>query len=135
MTPKKRALLFDIIGAAVSFACPAAAAVCMFPRTVENAGERVDFLGVLHLSAAAFAVLAILLALTLWRFFRDRVKIPKSGLAVSLVAFGVCYGIEQFIHALTVILFFAAAGAAVAEIFYLMADRIRRTAGAGEGKA
>lgn len=134
MTPKKKALVLDITGAAFSFILPAAAAVTMFPHIKEETGG-VNLLSVLHISSAAFAVAAILLALTLWRFFRDRVKVPKSGFAVSLIAFGVCYGVEQFIHALTVILLFAVIGAALAQIFYFFADRIREKVKAEEGKA
>lgn len=130
MTPQKKALILDITGAAVSFLIPAAAAAVMFPAVVQQTGNG-SFLAVLHLSAVAFAIIAVLLALTLYRFFRDRIKVPKSGLTVSLIAFGVCYGIEQFIHALTVVLLFCVIGAALAQIFYAVADHIRRKAGTG----
>lgn len=131
MTARAKARAFDICGAVISFAAPAAAAVSELPYTVKEVtgGEKLSFLDVLHLSSAAFAVICILLAVTMWRFFANRVKAPKSGLVISGAGFAICYGVEMFIHILTVVLLWATIGCAVASICYFTADQIRAKEG------
>lgn len=127
----RKAKLLDISGAVISFAAPAAAAVSELPYTVREVtgGEKLSFLDILHLSSAAFAIVCILAAITMWRFFANRVKTPKSGLLVSGVGFAICYGVEQFIHILTVVLLWATIGCAVASVCYYASDQIRAKEG------
>jgi len=119
MTAKRRTWLFEALGALCSFCPPAAAAVVEFPYHA-RAGSPAD---ALKLSAAAFSAVAILALLTLWRTLSRRLCLPKSGFVPALFLLIVAWGVEQYIHALVVVLFYAAAGALVAMIFYRLADR------------
>lgn len=130
MTVKKKCLLLDGIGAAVSFLAPAAAAVGEFPRVeralpVSGMGlERVA--EVFRLSATALFLLLLLFSLAAWRFFSHRLRMPRSGLGASLFLFLVSYGVEQCIHSFLVISFFSVLGSAVSAVLYLIADGMRR---------
>lgn len=129
MTTKRKCQVLDIIGAVISFAAPAVAALIEFPYTVKAQGGGKTFTDVLHISTAAFSIVAIVAVLTLWRFFRNRLKVPQSGLAVSVVLWAICYGVEQYIHSVTVVLQWAVIGCAVAWVLYFAADQIRKKAG------
>ena len=131
MKAMQKARLLDVSGAVISFAAPAAAAVSELPYTVKEftGGGKLSFLDILHLSTAAFAIICILAAITMWRFFANRAKLPKSGLAVSGLGFAICYGVEQFIHILTVVLLWATVGCAVASICYFASDQIKAKEG------
>ena len=119
---KKRAL--DFCGAGISFLLPAIATVAEFPRVKATTGDARGFLDVLNLSSAAFAIVAIIGVITAWRFFRDRVKVPRSGLAVSLVLYIIVRGVKMIIEPFETILFWSVIGCAVAWVLYHIADRL-----------
>ena len=125
MTTRTKCRLLDISGALISFAAPAAAAIMEFPRVEQSvtSGGR-SFADILNLSSAAFSIILILLALTCWRFFREHIKLPKSGLVSSVILFAIAYGVEQFIHSFRVIMFWSVIGCAVAQILYVISDRM-----------
>lgn len=135
MTARSKAKLLDVSGAVISFAAPAAAAVSELPYTVKEAtgGGKLSFLDILHLSTAAFAIVCILAVITMWRFFANRIKTPKSGLLISGGGFAICYGVEQFIHILTVVLLWATVGCAVASACYYASDQIKAKEGLNIG--
>ena len=137
MTAIKKSRILDICGAVISFAAPASAAIVEFPytvkKTVENSG-RASFQDILHISSAAFAIIAIIAVLTAWRFFRNRLKMPKSGLALSAILWAICFGVEQFVHSLTVIMQWSTIGCAVAWVLYFIADQIRKKEGIDDGQ-
>ena len=119
---KKRMWLFEALGALCSFCPPVAAALIEFPYHA-RVGSLLD---ALRLSAAAFSVVAVVGILTLWRTLSRRLCLPKSGFVPALFLLLVAYGVEQYIHALVVVLFYAALGALVAAVFYYLADREAR---------
>lgn len=125
MTAKTKSKLLNVAGAVVSFATPAVATVIEFPRVEEavtdGGGSLAD---VLNISSAALSIILILLAVTCWRFFRDHINLPKSGLATSLILFGIAYGVELFIHSFRIIMFWSVIGCAAAQILYIASDRI-----------
>ncbi len=127
MTLKTKCRLIDIAGAVISFAAPAAAAVLEFPRVEQSvASSGNSFTNVLNMSSAAFSIVCILLAVSCWRFFREHVKLPKSGLVSSIILFVIAYGVERFIHSFRVIMFWSVIGCAVAQILYLVSDALER---------
>lgn len=133
MTTKNKCLLLNISGAAISFAAPAFAAVAEFPSVEQSvSGGGRSFLDILHLSSAAFAIIVILLAVTCWRFFRDRIKLPRSGLIASLILFGIAYGVEQFIHSFRIIAAWMVVGCAVAQVLYFISDKLKEKEAEGK---
>lgn len=128
MTAKRKARILDITGAVISAAVPSVAAILEFPQVkAETNVSGEPFYSFLNLSAAAFAIIAIITVITAWRFFRDRINMPRSGLFPSLALFFVSYGVEQFIHSFTVVMLWASVGCAVGWICYIVADKIRPT--------
>ena len=129
MTLKTKCKLLDIAGAVISFAAPAAAAVAEFPRVDQEVttGAR-SLADILNLSAAAFSIVLILLAVTCWRFFREHIKLPKSGLFVSIILFAIAYGVELFIHSFRVIMFWSVLGCLAAQVLYIVSDKLERSA-------
>ena len=117
---KRRMWMFEVLGALCSFCPPAVAAVLEFPYHTATCRSP---MAVLRLSAAAFSVVAVLALLTLWRLVSRRFQMPKSGLVPALLLFLVAYGVEQYIHALVVVLFYAVLGALAATVFYRLADK------------
>lgn len=124
MTAKRKALLLNIAGAVVSFAVPAAATIAEFPYIRAKVASGSSFADTLHISAAALAIIVILASVTLFRFFRDRIKVPRSGLLVSVALLAVFYAVEMFIHALVVIMFWCSIGSAVGLVLFTIADKI-----------
>lgn len=126
MTNTQKARALDIAGAVISFAAPSAAAIAEFPHIrTATAGTGTSFLDVLNLSAAAFSIVCICAALTLWRFFSRKIKLPKTGIIPCALLTAVCYGVEQFIHSMTIIMAWATFGAFAAMILYHSADKVR----------
>lgn len=123
MTDKAKKRTLDIVGALISFALPAAAAIAEFPRVKAATGGGNDFLAVLNLSAAAFAMVAILAVITAVRFFRHRLKAPRSGLAVAVILYIVVRGINVIIDPMETILFWSVIGCAIAWVLYFIADK------------
>ena len=125
MTTKTKCKLLNLAGAVISFAAPAAAAIAEFPRVEQTvAGVGRSFADILNLSSAAFSIIVILLAVTCWRFFREHIKLPKSGLITSLILFAIAYGVEQFIHSFRIIMFWSVIGCAIAQVLYIISDRL-----------
>ncbi|MBQ8357866.1 MAG: hypothetical protein IJX39_08695 [Clostridia bacterium] len=125
MTTKTKCKLLNLAGAVISFAAPAAAAIAEFPRVEQTvAGGGRSFADILNLSSAAFSIIVILLAVTCWRFFREHIKLPKSGLITSLILFAIAYGVEQFIHSFRIIMFWSVIGCAIAQVLYIISDRL-----------
>lgn len=116
---KKRIWLYEALGALCSFCPPAVAAVIEFPYHAHGTSP----LSVLRLSAAAFSVLCLLALLTLWRTLARRFPLPKSGFLPSLFLLFIAWGVEQYIHALVIVLFYATLGSLGAMIFYRLADK------------
>ena len=129
MTTRTKCNLLNVAGAVISFAVPAVATILEFPR-VESAvtGGGYSVADILNLSSAAFSIICILLATSCWRFFREHVKLPKSGLFTSFLLFVIAYGVEQFIHSFRVIMFWATIGCAIAMLLYLISDHLERGA-------
>ncbi len=125
MTNKAKARLLNISGAVVSFAAPAVATIAEFPRMKSEVAVENDFLAVLNLSTAAFAIIAILLAVSCWRFIKNHVTLPDSGLGLTLVLLAICYGVELIIHSFVVILEWAALGCLASLILYKLADKVK----------
>lgn len=123
MTDKAKKRTLDIVGALISFALPAAAAIAEFPRVKAATGGGNDFLAVLNLSSAAFAMVAILAVITAVRFFRHRLKAPRSGLAVSVILYVIVRGINVVIDPMETILFWSVIGCAIAWVLYFIADK------------
>lgn len=123
MTDKAKKRTLDIVGALISFALPAAAAIAEFPRVKAATGGGNDFLAVLNLSAAAFAMVAILAVITAVRFFRHRLKAPRSGLALSVILYMIVRGINVIIDPMETILFWSVIGCAIAWVLYFIADK------------
>ena len=124
MTNKAKIRLLNISGAVISFAAPAVAAVLEFPRVKSEVTVSNDFLTVLNLSTAAFAIIAILLAVSCWRFIKNHITLPDSGLGLTLVLLAICYGVELIIHSFVVILEWAALGCLASLILYKFADKL-----------
>lgn len=118
---KKRTL--DILGALVSFALPAGAAAAEFPRVKTATGGASGFAAVLNLSTVALAIILIIATITMYRFFRDRIKMPRSGLALSVILYAVVHGINVIVDSMEVILFWSVIGCAVAWVLYYIADK------------
>ena len=127
MTVKTKCRLIDIAGAVISFAAPAVAAIMEFPRVEQSVtdGGR-SFADILNISSAAFSIICILLAVSCWRFFKEHIKLPKSGLVSSIILFVIAYGIERFSHSFRVIMFWSVIGCAIAQLLYLVSDIIER---------
>lgn len=123
MSTKAKKRTLDIIGALVSFALPAGAAIAEFPRAKAATGAAGSFAAWLNLSTAALAVVAILAAITAYRFFRDRIKMPRSGLAISVILYAVVHGINVIVDSMEVILFWSVIGCAIAWVLYYIADK------------
>ena len=132
MTDKAKKRLLDIFGAIVSFALPAAAAISEFPRVKTATGGADSFLSVVNLSATAFSIIAIIGAITAMRFFHHRLKMPKSGLAVSVILYVIVRGINVIIDPMETILFWAVIGCGIAWVLYLIADK--KYGGANNGQ-
>lgn len=127
MTTKTKCRLLDVAGAVISFAAPAVATVAEFPRVEQSitaGGNTVA--DILNISSAAFSIICILLAVSCWRFFREHLKLPKSGLVTSIILYVIAYGVESFIHSFRVIMFWAVIGCAVAQALYIVSDIIER---------
>lgn len=125
MTNKAKIQLLNISGAVISFAAPAVAAVAEFPRMKNEVAVENDFLAALNLSTAAFAIIAILLAVSCWRFIKNHVTLPDSGLGLTVVLLAICYGVELIIHSFVVILEWAALGCLASLILYKLADKLK----------
>ena len=125
MTNKAKIRLLNISGAVISFAAPAVAAVAEFPRMKSEVAVENDFLAVLNLSTTAFAIIAILLAVSCWRFIKNHVSLPNSGLGLTVVLLAICYGVELIIHSFVVILEWAALGCLASLILYKIADNLK----------
>jgi hypothetical protein len=123
MTRRKKKLLLDLLGALVSLALPAAAAISQFPRLQEATAGESSFLSALNLSCTAFAVVCIIAVITAGRFLRDRVHMPKSGLVPSVLLYAVLRGVRMIILPFETILFYAVIGNAIAAVLYLIADK------------
>ena len=123
MTAKKKKLLLDLCGAFVTVLFPGVAAVVEFPniRTATSAGT--SFMTWLNISTTAFSVIAVIAALTAWRFCRDRLKLPKSGLFAAFVLWILVRGIRLVVEPFETILFWATIGCAVAWVLYLIAEK------------
>ena len=132
MTDKAKKRLLDICGALVSFVLPAAAAVSEFPRVKAATGGENGFLTFLNLSATAFAIIAIIGAITAIRFFHHRLKAPKSGLGVAVILYVIVKGINTIIDPMETILFWAVIGCAIAWVLYLISDK--KYGGASNGQ-
>ena len=124
MTNKAKKRTLDISGAVISFLLPALATIAEFPRVKASTGDARGFLDVLNLSSAAFAIVAIIGIMTAWRFFRNRVKMPRSGLAVSLVLYIIVRGVKRIVDPFETILFWSVIGCAIAWVLYRIADRL-----------
>lgn len=115
-------------GALVSFLLPAAAAISEFPRiqagTAAEGGGK--FLAALNLSAAAFAVIAVLALVTAMRFLKHRIAMPKSGLILSVLLYLLVRGIRLIVKPMEVILFWSVIGCGVAFVMYFIADHLLR---------
>ena len=125
MTTKAKCKLLHIAGAVISFAAPAVATVVEFPRvekTVTDGGR--SLADILNLSAAAFAIITILLAVTCWRFIRNHIKMPRTGLPSALILFAVCYGLEHVMHSFVIICGWLVIGCFFGMILNFIADRI-----------
>ena len=133
MTAKTKCRTLNVTGAVISVAAPSVAAAMEFPRVEEAVANSGNSLAdILNLSSAALSIILILLAVTCWRFFREHIKLPKSGLTTSLILFGIAYGVEQFIHSFRVIMFWSVLGCAVAQLLYIASDRIKTKSEGGD---
>lgn len=125
MDAKKKAKILEITGLAASILFPAFAAVVEFPHVKSQVSGGTSFLDVLNISAAAFAIIAVIAVLAFWRFFREKFKISKSGLFPTIILTVIVYGVYQFIYAFLIIMVWASVGAFIAQILYIIADKIR----------
>ena len=118
---KKRVL--DILGLLISFALPAGAAAAEFPRVKTATGGASGFAAILNLSTVTLAIILIIATITMYRFFRDRIKMPRSGLALSVILYAVVHGINVIVDSMEVILFWSVIGCAIAWVLYTVADK------------
>lgn len=123
MTDKAKHRALELAGAVISFALPAGAAIAAFPRVVQDTGGLSSFAALLNLSTAALSIILIIGLLTAFRFFRDRIRMPKSGLALSAVLYLMVHGINVIVDPVETILFWSMIGCGIAWIFYLIADK------------
>ncbi len=123
MTDKKKKLLLDVIGAILAVAFPAAAAISEFPKIrVATAGTS-QFTTFLNVSSTAFAVICVIAAATAWRFFHNRLKMPRSGFFPLVALYAIVHGINMIIAPFEVIVFWAAVGSGIAFILAVIADK------------
>lgn len=118
---KKRVL--DILGLLISFAFPAAAAISEFPRMTAATGGARTFAAILNISTVALAIVLIIGTVTAYRFVRERIKTPKSGLAISVVLYAIVHGINVIVDSMEVILFWSVIGCGIAWVLYTVADK------------
>lgn len=123
MTDKRKRLILEISGALISFLLPAGAAISAFPRVVKDTGGLSSFAAMLNLSTAALAIVLIIGLLTAFRFFRDRIKLPRSGLVLSAILYLTVHGIRLIVQPMETVLFWAMIGSAIAWVLYLIADK------------
>lgn len=122
MSKKAKRRLLNIVGAAISFILPAFATIAEFPRIKANTGAMGSFAAFLNLSTAALSIIALLAAVTAYRFFRNHLKAPRSGLTLSFVLYVIVRGIRLVVVPLETILMWCVIGCAIAWIFYYIAD-------------
>ena len=125
MNKPKRSTVLDVSGLASAIIFPATAAVVEFPHVQSKVSGAGAFIDALHLSAAAFAIIAIISVLAFWRFFREKFHLGKSGLFPTLAITFAVYGVYQFIYAFLIIMVWASVGAVIAQILYIAADKER----------
>lgn len=123
MTAKQKKLLLDVLGAIIAVALPAFAAITEFPKIQAATASESQFITFLNVSTTAFAVICVIAAATAWRFFHNRLKMPRSGFFPLLILYAIVHGINMIIDPFEVIIYWAAIGSGIAFVLALIADR------------
>lgn len=123
MTAKQKKLLLDVIGAFITVALPAAAAISEFPKIAAATTGGSQFLTFLNVSSTAFAVICVIAAATAWRFFHHRLRMPRSGFFPLLILYAIVHGINMIIDPFEIIVYWAAIGSGIAFVLAFIADK------------
>lgn len=123
MTAKQKKLLLDVLGAIITVALPAFAAITEFPKIQAATASESQFITFLNVSTTAFAVICVIAAATAWRFFHHRLKMPSSGFFPLLILYVIVHGINMIIGPFEVIIYWAAIGSGIAFVLAFIADK------------
>ena len=102
---------------------PAFAAISEFPKIAQATASESQFITFLNISTTAFAVICVIAAATAWRFFHNRLKMPRSGFFALLILYVIIHGINMIIDPFEVILYWAAIGSGIAFVLDVIADK------------